>query len=252
MGKMQWLLSQIPILKNPRTAKKVSGDAIFNNNYIFSFIVGTLLGDSHMERRGPSSRLKIRQSAIHAEYLLFIWKMLSDAGLCSGVQPQITPYLNKTTGRTYYHLKFNTYSFEQFNWFHNYFYIPVSSVAMTDSNYFKVNSTRSLYIKVIPLDIKKYLSPVALAYWVMDDGAIISSTLKLCTHWFSWAENIVLRDALIELYGIHTTIFIDSKSLKDKLPLYALYVLAQSYPKLRDVTLPYIHSSMLYKIIREK
>ncbi len=62
----------------------------------------------------------------------------------------------------------------------------------------------------------------------------------------------MLRAALIELYDIHTTIYIDSKSLKDKLPLYALYVLAESYPRLRDVTLPYIHSSMLYKIIRKK
>ncbi len=185
MAKIQWLLSQVPIFKNPRTAKKVSGDAIFNNNYIFSFIVGTLLGDSYMERRGPSSRLKIRQSAIYGEYLLFIWKMLSDAGLCSSVQPQITSSLNNITGRTYYHLKFNTYSFEQFNWFHNYFYIPSSTVAITDPNYFKVSSTRSLYIKVIPLNIKEYLSPVALAYWIMDDGGITSSTLKLCTHWFS-------------------------------------------------------------------
>jgi len=38
--------------------------------------------------------------------------------------------------------------------------------------------------KVVPIFLQVYLSPLALAIWVMDDGAKVSSGIKLGTNGF--------------------------------------------------------------------
>lgn len=62
----------------------------------------------------------------------------------------------------FYDLK--TYTFRTFNWIQEAFY-PEGK-------------------RVVPIFLQVYLSPLALAIWVMDDGAKVSSGIKLGTNGF--------------------------------------------------------------------
>lgn len=50
--------------------------------------------------------------------------------------------------------------------------------------------------KIIPTNIADYLTPVSLAFWIMDDGGFTGSGLNLYTNAFSSNELDLFIDAL--------------------------------------------------------
>lgn len=79
--------------------------------------------------------------------------------------------------------------------------------------YFKSHSTILLKLladmfvsaegnKIVPLDIKTWLSPIVLAYWIYDDGQLIKNEgITLCTDNFTLAEVEILIKALTKNFG---------------------------------------------------
>ena len=57
--------------------------------------------------------------------------------------------------------------------------------------------------KHVPKDIKNYLTPLALAYWFMDDGGVIDfgSSLRISTNSFSEEDVNLLKNCLNDIYG---------------------------------------------------
>lgn len=51
--------------------------------------------------------------------------------------------------------------------------------------------------KIIPRDINRYLDPLALAIWVMDDGCYSKGHIDISTYSFRLPEIHVLQDAII-------------------------------------------------------
>ena len=96
--------------------------------------------------------------------------------------------------------------------------------------------------KVIP---KKFLEsnfdPFAFSIWIMDDGAADWNQLRINTQSFTLAENLWLIKFLQAKFGIV------AKINKDK-GKYRLRISAQSMKILRNLVLPYIIPSMLYKL----
>ena len=83
-------------------------------------------------------------------------------------------------GKLNYYCRFRTFTYSSFNWIYDDFY-PVSPSGKKGR-------------KVVPIWIEEYLSPKALAIWIMDDGGWINNRgLKLSTNSFKLEEVKVLK-----------------------------------------------------------
>ena len=65
--------------------------------------------------------------------------------------------------------------------------------------------------KIIPSNISDLLTPVSLAYWIMDDGSFTGSGLKLHTNAFSIEELNILKEALEKNFGLIATIQVSNR-----------------------------------------
>jgi len=91
-------------------------------------------------------------------------------------------------------------------------------------------------------NIYDLLTPVALAHWIMGDGAILNKGLVLCTDSYTLKDVIKLVNVLKIKYDLNCTI----QGLKNQRP--RIYILPESLPKLINLVRPYFLSSMLYKL----
>ena len=77
----------------------------------------------------------------------------------------------------------------------------------------------------------------------MDDGSKKSNSLAyyLCTDCFSLEEVKLLGEVLFNKYGIQVSYHKQRES-------YRIYIPTRSYLQFHNIILPYVHSSMHYKL----
>ena len=140
------------------------------NEDVISVIIGSTIGDGYLHKRsGEGVRVCYRQSNIHKEYLMWLYEFYYSRGYTSNLQPrQYTRTLRSKEGKVYYGYEFNTFTFRSFSWIHEMFYHKGK--------------------KVIPLNIFEYLTPLALAVLVMDDGGWTNYGVKIATNSFELKE----------------------------------------------------------------
>jgi ubiquinol-cytochrome c reductase cytochrome b subunit len=199
-----------------------------HNEDVLSVIIGSLLGDAYANKRsGEGVRICYRQSIRHKEYLFWLYNFFYNRGYASNLQPrQYTRTIkNKVAaqGKIYYGYEFNTFTFRNFNWIHGMFY----------------NNGR----KIIPQNLYEFLTPLALAVWIMDDGGWTNSGVRIATNSFKLKDIELLQAVLKSKYKLETTI--QKLYIKDQ---YSLYIKKQSVNNLRNIVGSYIHFSMLYKL----
>jgi hypothetical protein len=97
-------------------------------------------------------------------------------------------------------------------------------------------------IKVLPYDLFDYLTPVALANWIMGDGSRTRHGLILCTDSNTLKDVILLINILIIKFDLKCTLREHRKNQ------FRIYISEQSMNKLRSLVKPYMIESMLYKI----
>ena len=85
------------------------------------------------------------------------------------------------------------------------------------------------------------ISGIALAHWIMGDGAIRNKGLILCTDSFTLQDNVKLMNVLRIKYGLNTSIHMDNKRPR-------IYIRYESMSKLREIVKLYILPSMRYKL----
>lgn len=185
-------------------------------------IIGNLLGDAWMERRQPNwnARLRYEQtSPKHDERFFFVWKYY--ALMCAG-NPKIRVRTDNRSGvlKIQKINHFSTRSLPYFNIFHSLFYVNK--------------------IKTIPNNIIDYLTPVVLAFWIMDDGHE-DSGLVLNTQGYSVEGVKLLIKALNEKYSFHSYIRYE----KNK-PI--IYIPQKDKLNLKNLVIPYMHKSTYYKL----
>ena len=97
-------------------------------------------------------------------------------------------------------------------------------------------------IKIIPHNIYDLLTPIALAHWIMGDGAKRNKGLVLCTDSFSISDVVRLSNVLRIKYGLNTIItgFTNNKP--------RIYILPESMPNLIKLVKYYILKSFWYKL----
>ena len=220
----------ITSLQNQRMFYHISNIRAINrigphNEDVLSVIIGSTLGDAYLNKRsGEGVRICYRQSIKHKDYLFWLYVFLYNRGYTSNLQPrQYIRTIQSKQGKVYYGYEFNTFTFRSFNWIHQMFYKKGT--------------------KVVPKNIYEYLTPLALAVWIMDDAGWVNSGVRIATNSFKLKEVELLNGVLNSKYNLETTI--QKIWVKDK---YSIYITKKSVPNLRNIVIPFIHSSMLYKL----
>lgn len=208
-----------------------------HNIDVISVLVGCLLGDCHAnisKTNTPGTRFHFKQSGRHKDYLFFLYDFFQERGYCSKSLPREYKTILKNTlnvSKTYYGYEFYLFTFSSLNWLYFLFYN---------------NGTKTIRPELI-----NYLTPMSLAFLIMDDGGWVSGSksVRIATNNFTKEEVELLKSMFETKFGLNCTVQLLSKkggnTPKDK---YSIYVKVSSLPKLRELVLPYMHSSMMYKL----
>ncbi|YP_008475154.1 hypothetical protein, partial (mitochondrion) [Candida theae] len=200
---------------------------------MISIIYGSLLGNGHAERRsgGKATRICFYQESSNEEYLLYLHSLIANLGYCNTTIPKISTKLKKN-GKIRKVIRFTTWSYHQFNHIHSKWYIPNPQPIKGISN----------YIKILPKDLELYLTPLALAIWIMDDGGKVGNAIKLSTNNFTYDELLFLTSILKNKYNL--TCSLQSTGAESQ---YSIYIWVESMPDLVKIVKPYIVPCMKYK-----
>src|SRR3977135_2564554 len=127
------------------SAKMSSSKRIGPHNIdIISIIVGSTLGDTHLEKRtnGKGTRVIFEQSNKNVEYLMWFHSYLANRGYCSTQTPKLHKRIRKN-GEIFFHYRINSYTFSSFNWLHDMFYKldSLNSLVTDKENNLSVNTS---------------------------------------------------------------------------------------------------------------
>lgn len=172
-------------------------------------LIGSLLGDGYLDKTTCGYSLRIHHGIAQKEYVDFKYQ-------------QIKSFVNsapKSSRKAYY---FRTISHPELIPLRNHFYLKQK--------------------KVLPKEfLEEKLDSFGLAIWIMDDGAADKRQLRINTQCFTLSENIWLSNVLQAKFGIASTLNVD----KGK---YRLRIRNSSMNLLKQMILPFIIPSMLYKL----
>ena len=212
-------LSVLPF-SSPRTP---SVKRIGPHSYLLlCILVGSLLGDGTMEKSKDGYRLAFYQKGDHIEYLVWLHKLLFEYGYCKANIPQIQSRLSD--GKLVYYCRFRTFTFASWGWIYEGFYGRGK--------------------KVLPNWIEQYLSPVALAIWIMDDGIWIKDRgIRLSTDNFTLSGVKKLVDILTTKYNLKVSIV--KTGIIDQ---YGIYLPKSNLHILIPMLSPHIHPYFYYKM----
>jgi hypothetical protein len=211
-------------------------DFIVSNNSILSSIVlspyqkevliGTMLGDASLERQKPTYNAQLRFDKTYPSnerYINLLYSLFYHF-----IGPNESLKINKRkpekrTGIVYSTIAFKTRRLPCFTPYHDLFYFNG--------------------IKVIPNNIKDLLTPVVLAFLIMDKGELSSSNQTLLqTNSYTNTEVELLQFSLLKNFGLRTRLVEKRQGQR----LIAIPI-RQKIP-LKDIVGAFMHDSMKYKI----
>lgn len=177
----------------------------------FDVLIGSMFGDGYITKLG---RIQIEQGENQRDYLLWKYEMLKNitsTKICCAKRQKYSSAKVTTSYRF---------------WTKQYF-----------------RPWRAIFYplgkKIVPEDIKKVLSPLAMAVWFMDDGYLrTKKSIAMSTDKFSTDDLDKICSALSEKFNIKPTIVKSGK----------LYFGVVATEKFINVVEPFIIPSMCYKI----
>lgn len=181
-----------------------------------AILIGTLLGDGNLNRRGKDYRLLVKHGK--SQYKFIAWKReeLTDV---TGMR--IHSFEQRVKGKMYEFCQFVTLTHPLFTGLHHLFYRKG--------------------VKVVPKNIDVLLKhPISLAVWIMDDGARAPNGMTIQTHSFSEYDVKRLQKTLRKNFGIVSTLH-KNKNKK------VLYILRSEIAKLQKLVQKFILPEFRYK-----
>lgn len=179
------------------------------NDRQYEIIIGSLLGDATLAKTSSGYCFRVHHGLAQRE--LVDWKY---AELCEMVR---TP--PRCSGSGYY---FRTVTHPAFLALAQHFY--------------------SNGRKMVPASIvARYLTPLAMAVWIMDDGAADGGQVRLNTQCFSESDVDTLRILIARRFGITVSINRDKGKPRLRFPACGMAALAEA-------VLPHLLPSMRYKL----
>ena len=184
-------------------------------------LVGTLLGDSHLSnyKTGVNYKLMVQHGLSQQAYTDWLYSIYKNWVL---TPPKVKDQI--VNGKLYKKYWFNTISHVAFKFFAGQFYKNGK--------------------KTVPKLIHRWLTPLGLAVWFMDDGSIKSKhhrALILNTQCYSDTDLHLLQKVLLDRYKIATKL---RKQKEGK----QIYLLASTVQEFVNIIRPYILPEMEYKL----
>nr|YP_002601070.1 putative site-specific DNA endonuclease [Monomastix sp. OKE-1]ACK36929.1 putative site-specific DNA endonuclease [Monomastix sp. OKE-1] len=99
--------------------------------------------------------------------------------------------------------------------------------------------------KVVPQNIHKWLNPISLAVWFMDDGGTEVSGYRLHTENFLLSDVKILQQALGSVFNLQANVRRDNRTTGT---LYYLSIPANSKQRFQEIVAPYMVPTMMYKL----
>lgn len=195
---------------------------------VISLIVGSLLSNSYLEKRedGLGIRIIFIMCSNNVEYLMWFHSFLAKKGYCSNKKPKLSKLIGKGN-KVFFIYSFKSYSFSSFIWLFDMFY--------------KDN------IKIIPRNLDKYLTPLALATLFLSFNGLgkkvkLGKKTKLATTLVKKEDLKYLSVILKNKYNIETIIKFDNNSglNGDKYPNGSLYIKNISVSTFSKIVKPHI------------
>ena len=199
-----------------------------HNEEVISVLIGSLLGDSYASARTiEGTRFSYKQSEVHKDYLFWLYEFYYKRGYCSNLKPRMytRKLRNKISNeiKQHYGYEFNTFTFRSFNWIYKLFYKKGT--------------------KTLSVNLEQYLTPLALAIWIMDHGGWAKPGVRISSNSFKLQEVQLLANLLKKLFYLNCTV------QKINTPgQYSIYIKGESVLKLRKLILPHVIPSMRYKL----
>ncbi len=186
-------------------------------------LIGTLLGDGHLERDGRYVRLKIDHAWAQAAYVRWKFEIFHDL---ASREPQRRLVYDRRNGELSIHCRFATRTTPELEKYYQLFY---------------VNGC-----KVIPRNINHLLrSPLALAVWYMDDGARRTDcqALRIHTNTYTLEEQHLLRETLASNFGVTARVH------RVRVGEYVLYIPSREAREFCDIIHPFVLPEMGHKLL---
>jgi hypothetical protein len=233
-----FLYSQLPIIGktidknlNNNSNNNITSFKVGPHNIdVISIIIGSTLGDTHLEKRsnGIGTRIKFVQSNKNVEYLMWYHKFFSDRGYCNSKIPELKTRIRKN-GENTFEYSINSFTYASFNWIHEMFYT--------------FDEGRNKYIKIVPKNLEEFLTPQALAVWFMDDGSKSRESARIATNNFTIDEIEKLCLILENKYNIKASVQSSGKSKG-----HILFIYKNSMENFSKIVKPFMLPSLYYKL----
>lgn len=180
---------------------------------------GTMLGDGHIAKHGRLARLMISHCKKQNELSKWLHEQLTPISL------ELRNRIDPRTGFEY--TEFNTITHIEFNVLRDVFYR---------------NS-----VKIVPNEIEMWLTPPALAVWIMDDGSLNKGVnLRLQTDSFTLKENMRLLQAIKINFNVNGNV---REYTRNKKKYYFLSFNKRNTQIISDIVRDFVIPSMQYKIM---
>lgn len=201
-------------------------------------IFGSVLGDGNLQTfsGGRSWHYRAIQKAEHKEYVFHKYEILEP--LCK-TAPGYGLTVDDRTGNVSDRWSFNTLTQPCLKFYGDMFYT--------------YDPKTRRWVKDVPLKLAKHLTPRALAYFYMDDGALKwlhnSNAMRICTESFSEAGVERIRKVFKKSYNIDTTRTAERRNDKEKTLIgYRISIPEASSAAFRELIKPHLVNCMKYKV----
>lgn len=183
-------------------------------------LIGTVLGDAHLEQNGRYTRVRVDHYDKHKAYIFWLAREFSPFSLV----PRRIVEKDKRNGKSYSRWHFSTKSLPVFDEFRALFY----------KGRRKIVSSAPLF----------FMTPLSLAVWYMDDGfrRRDSKGFYLCTSSFSEAEQRILQHILRVKFALVTNIH-------HQHDLGRIFIPSASADRFNQLVKPYILPVFHYKLL---
>lgn len=222
-------------------------------------LVGTLLGDAHLRANSKKTKYQyvVLQSGHHKEYVFHLYEIFKN--YTSQPPKEYTFKDKRFPGKIYTRWSFYTTFQDCFRFYAHQFYTSIlhektddtlsyadikQKTATSDWQIEDLGAKRCKRCKKVPKLIHKWLTPRAIAYWYMDDGAQKwkgkSLGVRFCTDGFTFSDTDRLLKVLRDKYLLKT-------SIQKKGDFSRIYVSSHSFVVLKNLIYVFLIPSMIYK-----
>jgi hypothetical protein len=198
--------------------------------YLNDTLIGLLLSDGGLQKSTDTSnvRLSVTMSMNSYPYIFHLYNLFEpyidtdlktlDIKSSNSVEPD----------KKYTTVRFKTISMPQLLYYYNIFY--------------KKNIINNKFEKIVPMELKNNFNAITLAHLIMGDGNYLNTRniIRIYTNSYTEKDVRLLSNIIIDNLGIDTKVIFDRKD--------QYIIVIENISHTRDLMLPYMHPSMLYKL----